>query len=451
MKGKKQRPPESGLFILRTEGLQSLMNRVAEGGEEGRRLRNLKELSIKGGRLEMAPGLTPALNVSAAAPNSRLHDVHLQMFDRLAVEKEKRTVAITYPKDGAWWLEVWSGERAGYLQIGGKASLVDTLTEAASHVRAPVVHFEDFRGLPLGLVQALEKRGLLTAVSVYDFSFFCRRPQLIEMPAGRFCAFSKDPERCDACLKDIDPEGRYPQADYRQVAADALHATHLVIYPSHYMQRRHQVLFPERRPDQREIVIPPATAREQGPPAKAGERPNVAFIGGTEIEAGPFLIPPIMEGILKQRPKVSGFIYGTGDAEMLKRASKAKRVSIKGHYRKGTLPSLLARDRIGVAVLPAIWPNPYGLVIDECLSAGVPVVALDLGSVADRLRYWEVGSVVPLKGGVEGLAEAAADVLNGQDRVPQPIIKTLPTIDRAAQRHIEMYKFLRIRAQKSKR
>jgi glycosyltransferase involved in cell wall biosynthesis len=224
-----------------------------------------------------------------------------------------------------------------------------------------------------------------------------------------------------------------------------------LIYPSQYMQRRHRALFSDRQPEQREIVIAPATSRPPAPPAKGGDRPNVAFIGGAEIAAGPFLIPPIMDEIRKERPKTSGFVYGTGDSEMLKRVSKAKRVTIRGYYRKGSLPSLLASDRIGVAILPAIWPDAYGLVVDDCLSAGVPVVALEFGAVADRLSYWEVGSVVPLAEGMEGLAQAAADLLDSQARVPQSIIKTLPAIDRAAQRHIEMYKFMRIRAQKNKR
>jgi glycosyltransferase involved in cell wall biosynthesis len=197
-------------------------------------------------------------------------------------------------------------------------------------------------------------------------------------------------------------------------------------------------------------VIAPATSRQPAAPVKGGNRPNVAFIGGTEIAAGPFLIPPIMEVIRKQRPKASGFVYGTGDNEMLQRVGKTKRVTVRGYFRKGTLPSLLARDRIGVAVLPAISPEAYGLVVDECLSAGVPVVALELGAVADRLKYWEVGRVVALSEGVEGLAEAAANVLHLQDPVPQSIIRALPPIDRAAQRHIEMYRFARIRAQKEK-
>jgi len=372
------------------------------------------------------------------------------MLDRLAVEKKKRTVALTYPKDDTWWLEVWSGDRAGYLPLDGKPSVVDTLAEAATLVHAPVVHIEDSRGLPLNLVQSLQERGLLTVLSIYDFTFFCRRPQLIEMPQGRFCGFSNDLKRCDACLREIDPDQRHPQAEYRRVGANALYAANLVIYPSQYMQRRHRTLFPERQPEQREVVIAPATSRQPAARAKGGDRPNVAFIGGAEIAAGPFLIPPIMDVIRKQRPKASGFVYGTGDNEMLQRVGKTKRVTVRGYFRKGTLPSLLARDRIGVAVLPAISPEAYGLVVDECLSAGVPVVALELGAVADRLKYWEVGRVVALSEGVEGLADAAANVLHLQDTVPQSIIRALPPIDRAAQRHIEMYRFARIRAQKEK-
>ena len=153
-----------------------------------------------------------------------------------------------------------------------------------------------------------------------------------------------------------------------------------------------------------------------------------------------------MDEIRKEMPKASGFVYGTGDSELLNRARNAKRVTVKGYYRKGSLPSLLARDRIGVAVLPAIWPDAYSLVVDDCLSAGVPVVAFELGAVADRLGYWEVGKVVPLTEGVGGLAYAAADLLDSQTTVPSSIVKTLPPVDRAAKRHMELYRFIKARA-----
>jgi glycosyltransferase involved in cell wall biosynthesis len=99
-------------------------------------------------------------------------------------------------------------------------------------------------------------------------------------------------------------------------------------------------------------------------------------------------------------------VYGSGDSALLKQLRGTKGLTARGYYQLGTLASLLARDRIAVAVFPSIWPDPYGMVVPECLAVGIPVIAFDLGAVADRLNFWEVGRVVRRQHGAPGLATA---------------------------------------------
>jgi glycosyltransferase involved in cell wall biosynthesis len=78
--------------------------------------------------------------------------------------------------------------------------------------------------------------------------------------------------------------------------------------------------------------------------------------------------------------------YGGGDAQILSRL-RAQGVRIYGYYRAGSLPALLRRDAVDVALFLSIWPETYALVVDECLLASVPVVAFDIGAPAERLRH----------------------------------------------------------------
>ncbi|GAG31437.1 unnamed protein product, partial [marine sediment metagenome] len=82
----------------------------------------------------------------------------------------------------------------------------------------------------------------------------------------------------------------------------------------------------------------------------------------------------------------------------------------------------------------------------ECLSAGVPVVALEHGAVGERLSYWEVGELVPVALGVEGLADAVINNLGQNQRVADGVIRTLPQIDRVARKYSELSKAQRARA-----
>jgi glycosyltransferase involved in cell wall biosynthesis len=95
---------------------------------------------------------------------------------------------------------------------------------------------------------------------------------------------------------------------------------------------------------------------------------------------------------------------------------------------------------------------PYRPEIDQsgallrALGAGVPVVAYDVGGIAEPVRHFEAGRVVP-PGDLDALADAARELLDdpaaleraraGADRARREL-----TWDAAAQAHLELYREL---------
>jgi glycosyltransferase involved in cell wall biosynthesis len=432
---------------MRTEGGISVRNKKKAVAEEKRRRRKLSELLVtKDGRLETGASIPPVLNVAPFPPYPAFTGSQIAMADRLSLEKDKRTVALAYPRDDSWWLEVWSAASTGYYSLGTKSNVLEIIAHAARLTRAKVVHIEDIHGLPLNLVHGLEQGGLRTMLSIQDFVFFCRRTHLVEQPYGEFCEYSTEALRCKVCLRDIDPEGRTSQTDYRRVAVPSLRDASFLIFPSVFLQRQYEVLFPERQPAQREVVVAPATARGETAAGAANGRPSVAFVGGAYDYRGAALIGPIMDRVRESEPKATGFVYGDGADELFKQIRKVKKVRVQGYYRQGTLAEALAKDKIAVAVLPSISPEPYALVVDECLAAGVPVVAFSLGAVGERLSFWEAGELVPPDLGAEGLADAVIESLGRRTQVSDNVIRTLPQLDRVARKYLELYKGQRARA-----
>jgi glycosyltransferase involved in cell wall biosynthesis len=310
------------------------------------------------------------------------------------------------------------------------------------------VHIETLRGLPVNLPHGLERAGVGTIVSLDDFSLLCRRPHLIDTITGRFCNYCQDMERCDACLRDMDPERRYPQKDYRKISAATIHAATALVFPSPFLQRQHQRLFPSRGPGQREFVLPPATRRPEDLADRTVREPNFGFIGGVLPHKGARLIPPVMDRIRSRRSKARGFVYGAGDLELVAQIKRSDGIKVRGFYRRGTLGELLIQDEISVAVLPSIWPEAYAVVVDECLAAGIPVVAFEHGAVGDRLEFWSTGALVPKEGGADGLAEAALGELAGH-AVKRDVIKILPNLERLVQKYLDMYTSIRRRHRKT--
>jgi hypothetical protein len=57
---------------------------------------------------------------------------------------------------------------------------------------------------------------------------------------------------------------------------------------------------------------------------------------------------------------------------------------------------LLRREQPDFAWLPSVWPETWCYTLDYALDAGLPVVAFDLGAIAERLREAGGGVLLPL-------------------------------------------------------
>jgi glycosyltransferase involved in cell wall biosynthesis len=87
-----------------------------------------------------------------------------------------------------------------------------------------------------------------------------------------------------------------------------------------------------------------------------------------------------------------------------------ERVRLLGH-----VPREEFFGQVDVAVFPSTWPEPFGLVVAEAMSASVPVVVSDAGAlpeVAGPDHPWVAGA-----GDASRLAEAVREAVTGNGRV----------------------------------
>jgi glycosyltransferase involved in cell wall biosynthesis len=68
-------------------------------------------------------------------------------------------------------------------------------------------------------------------------------------------------------------------------------------------------------------------------------------------------------------------------------------------------------ERAAVAVVPSLWPEPFGLVVLEAMQAGSAVVATDHGGAAEMIEHERSGLLVP-PADPERLAAAIARILD---------------------------------------
>ena len=245
--------------VARAEGLAAVRDRLLDRLADARRDR----LHVP--RSETASFASPVLNLLATPPSPRFGGVPTQVLARLRFEEKDRPVALLYPTDPGYRLELTREGRRSRLELPGPGPAPTALTDAAFEaavlraaqlVGASVLHPEGVAGLPLESLLRLQARGLKLVLSLHDFALFCLRPHLVEKPAERFCDYCRDPDRCGRCLA-VDwrlPDGF--QARRRAVSAELLASAEAVVYPSAFLRDRHAALFGALEASRQHVIEP---------------------------------------------------------------------------------------------------------------------------------------------------------------------------------------------------
>ncbi len=441
--------------VLRAEGLPALRDRLSDRWRERHR-----RLSFVASGSPLGLPANPVLNLLSTAPTPRLGGLQAQLLLRIESEAGRRPLALLYPGNGAWRLEVAAGGRRLSLSLdtldGGEppspvalaeAAFERAVLRAAREVGARALHVEGLAALPLASLLALHGQGLELVLSVHDFSLFCPRPHLLETPELRFCNYSRDAWRCARCLAADWPLPPDFQKERRALAHRLLLAAAAVVYPSDFLRRRHLELFPGIPPERQRVVEPVGPLAVEPPPAGHGMPVrHVAYIGKVLPHKGALVFEEVVRRMAPGLPGLRWSAYGGGDPELLLRLRRLPGTRVRGYYRSGSLIDHLRRDRVDLALLLSIVPESYSLALSECLAAGVPVAAFDHGAIAERLRRHGGGLLVEPEAGAAGIAAAVAARINGL-RIPGDtgVNGPLPTgsaVGGAAQAFADLYREL---------
>jgi glycosyltransferase involved in cell wall biosynthesis len=423
--------------VARGEGLRAAADRARDRLDEWRDARRM--VAAPAGEV----GHAAVLNVLATPPSARLGGVQTQLENRLAVEARDRPCALLYPRGTAWRLERREGEEVRVRDLED-AGLEEAVKSALREVGAAAVHCEGVFGLPLEGLRDLARKSRLV-LSVHDFALFCRRPHLVERPADRFCDYCRDLPRCHACLRhDFDVDAGF-QARHREVGAELLRAAEAVVFPSPFLPAAHADLFAGRGPAGQHVIepgTPPLVDADVGQEAwTAGRARHVAWVGAVQVHKGALVFEQVVRQLQAEGLALRWSALGGGDAGLLARFRALPGVAVRGYWRAGALPLLLRRLKVDLALVLSIWPEAYGLTLDECWRGGVPVVAFDHGAMAERIRGLGGGVLVPPAEGAGGIARAVRRAVDGpRPAVPAPDL--LPEPGQAAAAHLDLYRAL---------
>lgn len=322
--------------------------------------------------------------------------------------------------------------------------VVDVVRRVLVERAVDVLHVHHWAGLTVALVRLAREAGIPSVVTLHDMWTSCGR-FFRQPPEGIRCPDGDDREPCGPCAaRDLEVPIwglRLGIADRDREIRRELEAARFLTAPSRFCAEATARHVPWKGPIE---VVPHGLlepVRNASAPAaratsnrlRVGTYGNLVAAKGVDdlVEAaaraegcelhlfGPFL-DPAFEARVRSRAEELGVAltcHGAYDA-------------------RGPHPARF----LDVAVFPSRCQESYGLVVDEALARGVPVVVSDRGALPERVG--RAGVVVPA-GDVAALAAALSALRADPARLRElrgRIPERFPTIHDAAQRYAELYR-----------
>lgn len=304
-------------------------------------------------------------------------EVRLHHTTNEAITRMSRVVAATTAH--------WSSAAAQAV-----AAEVDAFAPDVAHVHntfpllSPAVHW------------SLHRRGVPSVMTLHNFRLAC--PQGLFFREGRVC---------EDCLGRI-PWRAVAHGCYRGRRLDSLVAASTItlhrmmgtyrtcvdrfVATTEFSKRKfEQMGLPASRIDVKPnfVDVPPV-------PAVADTRSGFLFVGRLAPEKG-------IDVLLGAIERVEGaHLTVIGDGPLRARVEGHPQVRYLGWQGKDVVTAEM--HKATALVVPSVWFETFGLVIVEAFACGLPVVASDLGSMAELVTEHETGRLFPV-GDEQALAE----------------------------------------------
>ncbi|CAH2603367.1 Glycosyltransferase [Rhodovastum atsumiense] len=322
--------------------------------------------------------------------------------DRVAMLREqgKRPVVLRPETKGEavfCRLEVGAGDGFPNLVFGMSQEMEEML--ALLRALAPAeIEFHHFIRHPPELIRALTGFGVPYDIYLHDYSWYC--PQITLTAGGnRYCG-EVSPAACGPCHAEHGSklnEEITPTA-LRTRSAALFAGARQVVAPSRDCARRF-----ERWLGAEVTVAPWEPMRELRLRGGGAEKPRrrVCVLGAIGREKGYDTLLRCASLVAEQDLPLEFVVVGYSCDD--RRLLQTGRVTITGRYEEPEAVGLVRAQQADLGFLPSLWPETWSFTLSQMWEAGLPVIAYDIGTPAERIRSMQGGLVVPLHMPVEKL------------------------------------------------
>ncbi len=293
-----------------------------------------------------------------------------------------------------------------------------SLIELLQRCKFEHIELQHFLGLPGTTVETILQLGSPYDIYVHDYVWFCPQITLIDK-SGRYCG-EPDVATCERCVADIGSNltENITVSSLRQRSERWLTGARKTVAPSKDAADRLLRHFPglkiDVKPIEQSLVARPKAVAVSG-------RIRVALVGAIGIHKGfEVLLACAKDAETRDLPLEFTIIgYSKHDQPLI----DTGRVFITGGYAEQEFPELLRREQPNIILLPSVWPETWSYTLTYALASGLPIVAFDIGAIAERLKELGTGVLLPLESTPQHINDALIQLCGAEKTDKQADLK----------------------------
>ena len=271
-----------------------------------------------------------------------------------------------------------------------------------------VVHIGHLSHLSTNIVSITKKLGYPIVFTLHDYWMICLRGQLIT-DRYELCT-GPTPEKCQKCFRLYflsEHKGKNEVKRWMDHLQDIVRHVDIFIAPSRYLMRTYLDFGIE--PDRiRYMDYGFDTSLIERKEYTTADKLRFGYMGRIIPTKG---IHVLIKAFNKMDDRALLNIFGasTSDAKYLKAMVKNSNIHFNGGFDNREINQVL--KEIDLLVVPSIWYENSPLVIHEAFLAGIPVIASNLGGMAEYVKHEKNGLLFEV-GNSDDLYEKMMEFVN---------------------------------------
>lgn len=261
---------------------------------------------------------------------------------------------------------------------------VEDLVDILSALPVARLHFHHVHDLPQVILDLPARIGLPYDCTLHDYYPICPQYQLVTKD-GAYCG-EPDAMGCAVCIAGRPAQWGLDIAQWRSALGRLLRGAARVIAPSHDVARRMGRYFPD--------LVVAVWPNPEPVAVRAPRVVRVATIGTLSLAKGSRVVEACAADA-KERGLPLAFRVLGATVEPMAQAPRTP-VTVYGEYADADLPGILAAERPDVLLFAAQWPETYLYTLSAAMATALPIVASDLGALAERLAGHRNVAFVPV-------------------------------------------------------